>query len=91
MTKAETARIIAGGIDRLACLLAPYEYYDVVGRTEKEFAANVRTIARDLVSGDAAHYMAWLEEQAADNCNDERDRQRAAYWLDMVRRFMADY
>ena len=71
------ARQIASDIDRLANLVDPYEYYDVVGRDPEDWNAHVDSITRDLLSGNTQPYIDWLRGVAEDDSNDARDRERA--------------
>ena len=77
MNKTEIARILAAELDRLAYLLDPFEYFDVVGRTGEETDAHIAAIAADLLAGNARPYMEWLAEQVKDRNNSESDRCRA--------------
>ena len=78
MSRAETARILAADIDRLAYLIDPYEYWDVVGgRDDESISVHVAAIAFDLMAGNARPYLEWLAEQVKDHNNSEKDRCRA--------------
>lgn len=89
-TKERHAYMIASACDRLAYLVNPYEYFDVVGTTERDMRHNVQTIARDVLNGNADYMVTWLREQANDENNDPRDRERAANWLYILLRYMAE-
>lgn len=88
MNKTEIARILAAELDRLAYLLDPFEYFDVVGRTGEETDAHIAAIAADLLSGNGRPYMEWLAEQSVDNCNSVKDRDRAFHCLGRLERFL---
>lgn len=78
MSRAETARILAADIDRLAYMLDPYEYWDVIGgRDSEHINAHVAEIASDLLAGNGRPYLEWLAEQVKDRNNSESDRCRA--------------
>lgn len=72
------ARTLANDIDRLAYLIDPYEYWDVVGsRTEADIQTHVDTIAADLLAGNTEPYVTWLQDQIANQSNSKSDRARA--------------
>lgn len=90
MSRTETARALAADIDRLAYLVDPYEYFDVVGRTGEEISAHVASIAADLLAGNARPYLDWLTEQTNDHNNSEKDRCRAYDRLVRLDNFLAE-
>lgn len=81
--------IIANELDRLAYLVDPYEYWDVIGgRDEEHMKANVEQIVFDLRAGNWEPYIEWLREIIEDENNDFSDRVRAtsrlAHLLDWI-------
>lgn len=90
MTKAKAALTLAADIDRLAYLIDPYEYWDVIGgRDEAQIRAHISRIAFDLMTGNARPYLEWLAEQAKDHNNSEPDRCRAYDRLVRLENFLA--
>lgn len=79
-----TAEIIAQHIDRLAYTIDPYEYFDVVGRTEDDTRTHVETITADIMADNIRAYTDWLAELADDDNAGHYDRLRAAYLLDRL-------
>lgn len=84
----DAARVLASDIDRLAYMVDPYEYFDVVGREESEQAASREQIQADLLAGNCQPYIEWLAGIATDENNDRRDRERAAGRLARVLEFL---
>lgn len=77
MTHPITAHSVAQDIDRLAYIIDPYEYFDVVGRTEEDIEANVQHIEDDLLSGNFEQYIEWLQDIIDGSDTDFRDCDRA--------------
>lgn len=78
MSRYEKAHTLAADIDRLAYLIDPYEYWDVIGgRDEVHINAHISSIAFDLMTDNAGPYVQWLSELFNDTNNSERDRARA--------------
>lgn len=75
----ERAYDLATRINRLAYLLDPYEYFDVVGRDQDSFKAHVAQIARNILSGFSYHYFDWLNWLIECDDTDDRDRERAMH------------
>lgn len=91
MSRYETAHAIAADIDRLAYLIDPYEYWDVIGgRDELHINAHVSCVTFDLMTGNAQPYLDWLTEQYTDHNNDEKDRCRAYDRLVRLDNFLAE-
>ena len=86
----EEARILASDVDRLAYLVDPYEYFDVVGTTEEDTERHVNQIAQDLLHGREDPYIEWLVELSHDENQDPRDRERAAGRVKMILRFIRE-
>lgn len=81
----EHVREIALELDRLAYLVDPYEYWDVVGgRDDDSIDANIRQIEADLRAGNTGPYIGWLMGLINDTDSGIgiRDWQRAASRLD---------
>lgn len=77
------AEIIARELDRLAYLVDPYEYWDVIGgRGEEDIERNIRQILTDLRSGNWEPYVDWLRELIDDDSTAWSDQCRARSRLD---------
>ena len=87
---AEAAYNAASDVDRLAYLVDPYEYFDVVGTTEEDTERHVNQIAQDLLHGREDPYIEWLVELSHDENQDPRDRERAAGRVKMILRFIRE-
>lgn len=73
------AEIIAHELDRLAYLVDPYEYWDVVGgRDELSIYRHVQDILDDLHAMNVEPYIEWLKEIINDPSNDLPMQARAA-------------
>lgn len=81
----ENLHTLAEDLDRLAYLVDPYEYWDVIGgRDEEAISAHVREIENDLRTGNTVPYITWLQDLIHDTDSGIgiRDWQRAASRLD---------
>ena len=72
------AYVLAADIDRLADLVDPFEYRNVINDLYNgDIDKSIKALYNDIVAGKAGYIAQWLNELITDPATDPRDKERA--------------